>query len=327
MASSFEELRRNRQEQQARLSKALDETSKKGRGNDDPRFWYPTFDKAGNGTAIIRFMPAPMGDDLPYVRQFHHRIKGPTGQWYSEVSPSTWGEDDPVWTFQKKLYDSKDPDNEKLAKSFTRKTTFFTNVWVRQEKANPDVERKTWLYRAGVKIMDKITASMNPAYEEDKPVNPFDLFEGADMLMRVKRVGEFPNYDDSTWRTPGPMLDDDGAMEEAWRACHKLSEFVDKKTLCKSYDELKARFVRVFGFDPDEVVINGKFRYAGPADARRAEDEDTGSRRRPEDDQPSRRRVEQAAPAGKTEASPMEKTQVPDEDDGQTAEDFFANLG
>ena len=64
-----------------KLSKAIENLSEKNSGNDD-RFWYPETDKAGNGSAIIRFLPSSAVDGeegLPWVRTFSHGFQGPGG--------------------------------------------------------------------------------------------------------------------------------------------------------------------------------------------------------------------------------------------------------
>ena len=72
----------------------------------DDRFWRLEGDKAGNGTATIRFLPRVEGDELPWVRIFSHGFQGPTGKWYIENDLSTIKQKDPVGDLASRLWNS-----------------------------------------------------------------------------------------------------------------------------------------------------------------------------------------------------------------------------
>lgn len=213
----------------------------------DERFWRVERDKAGNGSAIIRFLPAPAvdGDDaLPWVRIFNHGFKGPTGKWYIENSLTTLGQGhkDPVSEYNSELWNSTSDDNSwqrKQARDQKRRLSYISNILVVSDTKHPENEGKVFLYKYGKKIFDKITTLMNPEFEGDKPVNPFDLWKGANFKLRIRTVESYPNYDMSVFDTPSPV-GTDSEMEVIWNKEHSLLEFLDKKNF-KSYDELKEK--------------------------------------------------------------------------------------
>lgn len=248
---SFASLKKNRKNSIAKLQTAAAEATTKKSYNDD-RLWKPTRDKAGNGYAVIRFLPAPEGNPTPWTEYFDHGFKGPTGQWYIEKSLTTIGQDDPVGELNSKLWNSSDRDDSperKQARDQKRRRNFVANIYVVSDSANPANEGKVFLYKFGKKIFDKIMDAMQPQFEDEDPVNPFDLWEGADFKLKIRAGdGGWPNYDKSEFGAPGALDDDDEKLEEIYNKAYDLSEFTDPATF-KSYDELKAKMERVLGLD------------------------------------------------------------------------------
>lgn len=219
---------------------------------EDTRFWKLSRDKSGNGSAVIRFLPAPAvdGDDgLPWVRYFDHGFKGPSGKWYIENSLTTIGQKDPVSEYNSQLWNASNDDNSwqrKQARDQKRRLHYIANILVVKDSSNPENEGKVFLFKFGKKIFDKITLAMNPEYDGDVPVNPFDLWKGANFKLRTRMVAGYLNYDQSTFDNPSPLSDDDDELEKIWKREYSLKEFVDPKNF-KTYDELKKRLTEVLG--------------------------------------------------------------------------------
>lgn len=214
----------------------------------DTRFWQPAVDKSGNGYAVIRFLPAPDGEDVPFVRIFNHGFKGPGGQWYIENSLTTVGKADPVSEYNSQLWATGVEANKAQVRAQKRKLNFISNIYVVSDKANPQNEGKVFLFKYGKKIFDILNASMNPEFEDEKPVNPFDFWAGANFKLKIRNVEGYRNYDKSEFDTPAPLLDDDSELESIWKQENSLKEFLDDKHF-KSYDELKQKLYRVLALD------------------------------------------------------------------------------
>ena len=207
----------------------------------DERLWKPTMDKSGNGYAVIRFLPAPNGEDLPLVKLWNHAFQGPTGQWYIENSLTTLGKNDPVSEYNSKLWNSGIETDKEIARKQKRKLQYYSNIYVVSDSANPQNEGKVFLYRYGKKIFDKVMEAMQPAFEDETPVNPFDFWEGANFKLKLRKVDGYWNYDKSEFDNTSALLDgDDGALEEVFNGQYSLAEFTAPSNF-KSYDELKTR--------------------------------------------------------------------------------------
>jgi hypothetical protein len=219
--------------------------------SDDTRFWKPELDKAGNGFATIRFLPGPAvdGDDaLPWVRVFDHGFQGPGG-WYIENSLTTINQKDPVSEYNTVLWNSGIEANKEIARKQKRRLKYVANILVISDPKNPDNEGKVFLYRFGKKIFDKINEAMNPQFEDEKPLNPFDFWAGANFKLKIRKVEGYQNYDKSEFESPAALFDgDDSRLEKIWKSEHSLKEFLDPKNF-KSYDELKAKLNRVLGVE------------------------------------------------------------------------------
>lgn len=270
MNNTFATLKKNRK---SNFEKLTEELSKVAGGKvdfkkEDERFWYPAVDKAGNGYAVIRFLPAPQGEDIPFVRLFEHGFKGPSGSWYIENSLTTLGLPDPVSEYNSKLWNTGVEADKDKARKQKRKLSYFSNIYVIKDPANPENEGKVFLFRYGKKIFDKLYEANNPQFPDAKPMDPFDLWEGANFKVKIRQVEGYRNYDLSSFENPAPLFADDGRLERIWKQEHSLKDIVDAKNF-KSYDELKAKFQRVMSLDEDSVT-NGYDREEAPVRAPKA---------------------------------------------------------
>ena len=243
---SFADMKKKRGE---KLQSLLKETAKintpsQGQGDDD-RFWRPELDKSGNGMAVVRFLPAPDGEDLPWARTWNHGFQGPGG-WYIENSLTTLGQKDPVSEYNSQLWNSGIEANKEIARKQKRRLTYISNVYVIKDPANPQNEGTIRLYKFGKKIWDKLNDKMNPQFEDETPVNPFDLWEGCNFKIKIRKLDGFSNYDKSEFENASPLDEDEAKMEEIWKGEHSLEEFTNEKNF-KSYAELKEKMERVLG--------------------------------------------------------------------------------
>ena len=206
----------------------------------DERLWKPVLDKTGNGYAVIRFLPAVDGEDLPWAKVWNHAFQGPTGQWYIENSHTTLGNNDPVSELNSAYWNSGVESDKEIARRQKRKLQYFSNIYVVSDPKNPENEGKVFLFRFGKKIFDKCMEAMQPAFEDETPVNPFDFWEGANFKLKIRKVDGYWNYDKSEFEAPSPLFDNDDAIEEVWKQQYALNEFT-APTNFKSYDELKTR--------------------------------------------------------------------------------------
>lgn len=242
-----------------RLNKEIEKVNTPSdKKSGDDRFWKLDRDKSGNGSAIIRFLPAPAvdGDDaLPWVRIFNHGFKGPTGKWYIENSLTTLNQKDPVSEYNSQLWNQSTDDNSpsrKQAREQKRRLQYISNIMVISDTKNPDNEGKIFLFKYGKKIFDKITLLMNPEFEGDTPVNPFDFWKGANFKLRIRTVDGYPNYDQSVFSSNGPVSVDDSELESIWKREYSLKEFIDPSNF-KSYTELKSHLNTVLDLAEEDA--------------------------------------------------------------------------
>ena len=214
----------------------------------DDRFWRLEGDKAGNGTATIRFLPRVEGDELPWVRIFSHGFQGPTGKWYIENSLTTLGENDPVGELNTQLWNSGSEANKEIARKQKRKLAFICNILVVSDPKHPENEGKVFLFKFGKKIFDKIMDKARPTFEDEKPVNVFDFWEGANFKLRMRKKDGYANYDESAFMEPAAISDDEDRILSIANSQYKLAEFLDRKNF-KSYDELKKKLNDVLSGD------------------------------------------------------------------------------
>lgn len=215
------------------------------RGADD-RFWQPEVDKAGNGYAVIRFLAPPKGEELPWVRIWNHGFQGPAGKWYIENSLTTLGKADPVSEYNTELWNSGSEANKEIARKQKRKLSYITNILIVKDPAHPENEGQVRLFKFGKKIFDKIKDIAEPQFEDEKPINPFDFWEGANFKLKIRNVEGYRNYDKSEFDGVSAISEDDDFIESIWNKQHSLTAFLDEKNF-KSYDELKKKLDMVLG--------------------------------------------------------------------------------
>ncbi len=249
---SFQNLKRNK-DNISKLIQAAEATSSGGdkKSYTDERIWKPTVDKAGNGYAVIRFLPAVEGQELPWVRYWDHGFKGPTGLWYIENSLTSIGQPDPVGELNSRLWNTGNDSDKEKARSQKRRLHYVTNILVLQDSANPETVGKTYLYKFGKKIFDKIMDVMQPQFADEDPINPFDFWEGANFKLKIRNVEGYRNYDKSEFdKTSALHEGDETKLEGIYNSIHKLDEFVDPSNY-KTFDDLKAKLQRVLGENTD----------------------------------------------------------------------------
>jgi hypothetical protein len=214
-----------------------------GGGND--RLWKPEMDKTGNGYAVIRFLPAPEGEELPWAKMYSHAFQGPGG-WYIENSLTTIGQKDPLGEYNRELWNSGSDADKDTVRKQKRKLSYYSNIYVVQDKANPQNEGKVFLFKYGKKIFDKIMESMQPEFEDETPINPFDFWQGANFKLKIKKVQGYWNYDSSEFDRIAPLLDDDDALEALWKKEYSLTALTAADQF-KTYEQLETRLKMVLG--------------------------------------------------------------------------------
>jgi hypothetical protein len=208
----------------------------------DDRFWKPELDKTGNGYAVIRFLPAVEGEDLPWQRVWSHAFQD-VGGWYIENSLTTLGQKDPVSEENTRLWNTGLDSDKEIARKRKRKLSYYANVLIQSDPKHPENEGKVFLFKFGKKIFDKITEAMQPAFEDEKPVNPFDFWKGANFKLKIRKVDGYWNYDKSEFEAVSPVAEDDEKIKAIWKQQHALKPFLDPSNF-KTYDELKEKLNR-----------------------------------------------------------------------------------
>ena len=232
-----------------KAAEAVSTTKTESNSYDDDRFWKPTRDKAGNGYAVIRFLPQKEGEDLPWVRYWDHGFKGPTGLWYIENSLTSINQPDPVSEHNSVLWNSGRDEDKALAREQKRRLHYVSNVLVISDPDNPQNEGKVFLYKFGKKIFDKIMDVMQPQFADETPVNPYDFWEGADFKLKIRKVEGWVNYDKSEFSAPSALYEgDENRLTEVYEKLYSLQDFLKPENY-KTYDELKAKLNRVLGVD------------------------------------------------------------------------------
>jgi hypothetical protein len=293
--NSLSDLRNNRGNFDSLMKEVEKIANPQGQENsrDDERFWQPTVDKAGNGYAVIRFLAAPKGEEMPWVRVWSHGFKGPTGKWYIENSLTTIGKPDPVSELNNELWNSGTEANKNVAREQKRRLSYIVNILVVQDPSNPANEGKVKLFKFGKKIFDKIKDTMQPEFPGEEPINPFDFWKGANFKLKIRNVEGYRNYDKSEFDVVSPLAGDDAQIEAIWNQQHSLVDFLDARHF-KSYEELKKKL---------ESVLSGV-----PAAVRHAE------------------AVDLDAPVAARPAAPVAAKPVAELDEADDSISYFANL-
>ncbi len=236
----------------SKLTNEIEKMNKGSTGGADERLWKLEVDKAGNGYAVIRFLPAPNGEELPWAKVWSHAFQGPGG-WYIENSLTTLGGKDPVSEYNRLLWNSGNDADKDLARKQKRKLTYISNIYVVKDPTNPQNEGKVFLYKFGKKIFDKITAAMQPEFEDETAIDPFDFWQGANFKLKAKNVAGYRNYDSSEFAASSALLDDDDALEALWKKQYSLEEFTAPDQF-KSYQDLEKRLNSVLNTSRPKVA-------------------------------------------------------------------------
>ena len=222
-----------------KLIKSVEKLNDKGGNGADERIWKPSVDKTGNGFAVIRFLPEAEGCDLPWARVYTHAFQGPGG-WLIDQCLTTKEQKCPVCEYNSGLWNNGTDAGKEQARKQKRKLSYYSNIFVVSDPANPDNEGKVFLYKYGKKIHDKIMEAMKPEFADEEPINPFDFWTGANFKLKIRKVAGYQNYDSSEFARPSALFDDDDKLEKIYNNLHDLNEFLDPKNF-KSYDDLKKR--------------------------------------------------------------------------------------
>lgn len=295
---SFRDLKENKQKLLEKLANQLKDSNE-----TDERFWYPATDKSGNGLAVIRFLPQIDGEDTPMIKIFSRSFQGPTGKWYINNDLGTLGQDDPVNNLNKKLvgglqWEQVPEKTKEVVRKQKRKESYISNIYVVKDSINPEHEGKVFLFRYGKKFRSMIEEKLNPTFEGEERVNPFDMWEGSNLKIKIKTVDKYRNYNDSTWETPGPLFKtakgqpDEKKLEEVYTQCFPIAPFIAEDQF-KTFEELERKLNDVLGNSSSKII----------------EDEET--------EEPSE---------GKTKSKPKISTSKSKEDDDEIDENFFNNI-
>ena len=281
------------------LDKLLGEVQKQNAPQEkksykDDRLWKPELDKSGNGYAVIRFLPAVEGEDMPWAKVYNHAFQGPTGQWYIENSLTTIGQKDPVSEMNSAYWNTGIESDKEIARKQKRKLQYFSNIYVVSDSKHPENEGKVFLFRYGKKIFDKLMAAMQPEFEDEKAINPFDFWEGANFKLKIRKVAGYWNYDSSDFDTSSAIFDNDEKIEEVWKTQYPLSEFTAASNF-KSYEELKTRL---------DAVLSGSVTVGNVAEEL--------------EDRPT------ASPV--VDTAPVESASIPQKEEEDDTMDYFAKL-
>ena len=244
---SFKDLKKNSSSMANKLQEELEKSNKTNDYKDD-RFWRPTLDSASNGYAVIRFLPAVEGEDIPWVKTYSHAFKG-KGGWFIHNCPTTLGEKCPVCEANSELWNSGTESDKRIARDRKRKLTYISNILVVEDPSAPQNKGKVFLFKYGKKIFEKIQEQMNPEFDDETAVNPFDYWKGANLKLKIRKVDGYTNYDKSEFSAASELFEgDDAKLEALWKKQYALKEFVNPKEF-KSYPELKTKLVDALGGD------------------------------------------------------------------------------
>ncbi len=228
-----------------KLVKEVEKMNNTGGGGADERLWKPEVDKTGNGYAVIRFLPSPEGEDIPWAKMYSHAFQGPGG-WYIENSLTTTGGKDPVSDHNRELWNSGVESDKDVVRKQKRKLSYYANIYVVKDPTNPQNEGGVFLYKFGKKIFDKLMEAMQPEFEDESPINPFDFWQGANFKLKIVKKDGYWNYDKSEFDSVSPLLEDDDALEAIWKKQYSLAAVIAADQF-KSYDDLKKRLDYVLG--------------------------------------------------------------------------------
>ena len=209
----------------------------------DDRFWKPELDKTGNGYAVLRFLPASEKEEMPWQRVWSHAFQD-KGGWYIENSLTTLNSKDPVSEDNTRLWNTGVDSDKDIARKRKRKLSYYSNIYMVSDPKHPENEGKVFLFRYGKKIFDKISEAMQPQFEDEKAINPFDFWKGANLKLKIRKVDGYWNYDKSEFEGVKPLAKDDENIKAIWSKQYPLKSFVAPSNF-KTYDELKEKLNRI----------------------------------------------------------------------------------
>lgn len=268
MTTDFSALKKTRSTAFNQLEDQLKNMNKGSFSSDADEYWQPQVDKAGNGFAVIRFLPAPPEEELPFVRLWSHSFQGPTGKWYIENCLTTLGNDDPCSEYASELWNTGIEENKELVrKNFKRRLSYISNVYIVNDPSKPENNGKVFKFKYGKKIWDKLNDLMNPVQvagaPEEAKINPFDLWEGANFTIKIRKVEGYRNYDKSEFADPAPLHEDDSVLESIWKQEYSLQKIIASDQF-KSYDDLKKRLYIALGKEAPRSASAGPSAEAKP---------------------------------------------------------------
>ena len=247
---SFSDYLANRQSAMSNMVESLQkDINQNTRSGDDDRIWKPKMGSDNTGYAVVRFLPGKDVSKTPWVKMYDHGFTGPSGKWYIENSLTTLGQQDPVSEYNSKLWNNGTEAGKEQARKQKRRTSYYANVLVIKDPANPQNEGKIKLYKFGQKIFDKVMAAMQPEFADEDPMNPFDIIEGANFRIKIKMVGGYWNYDSSDFERPAPLSEDESKLEQVFNSQYDVHELVAPDQF-KSYEELQQKLNMVLGEGP-----------------------------------------------------------------------------
>ena len=300
----------------SKLVKEVEKMNNNTGCNEDDRLWKPELDKTGNGYAVIRFLPSPENEELPWAKLYTHAFQGPGG-WYIENSLTTIGQKDPVSEHNRELWNSGNDKDKEIVRKQKRKLSFYSNIYVVKDPVNPHNEGKVFLFKFGKKIFDKIMAAMQPEFEDETPINPFDFWAGANFKLKIRKVDGYWNYDKSEFESPRALLDDDDALEALWKKEYSLEEIVAPAQF-KTYEQLETRLKNVLGQKSKSA--------ASAALAKEEESYESYSQQTETSESRVMKELEDSYTRSKSVPEPAAPTKVTSDDDDDEALSYFSKL-
>lgn len=242
---TFDQLKKNSNTLSKDLFSKLKQ-SKEKKSYDDDRFWKAKQDSAGNASAVIRFLPSPDTDE-PFIQLFAHGFQN-NGKFFIHNCPTTKGKTCPVCDSNKQLWNSGLDSDKDIARDRKRRQSFISNILVVNDPANPDNNGKVFLFKYGKKIHEKVLDAMIPEDITESPVDVFNMFEGVNFKLKIKKVAGYTNFDSSVFDQKVTAICDgkEDLMKQVFASSHSLAAFLADDQF-KSHDDLEKELNKVLG--------------------------------------------------------------------------------